>query len=179
MTSLSTVLERRLGLRAVWDDHVASWSDEVGDKAKQERRVWFAWFFGMPTIAIAPLLFCHVELRGLGQVLAGIAVFTGLLFGLLGVVFNMGVTIRKEGDKFPNAHSLPMVIADLRANITYAVVAALILSMTLVVTAAVGDPNSDIFWLWTIPVLWLFIHLGLTLLMVLRRFRTAFNYITR
>ncbi|QKY80035.1 hypothetical protein SEA_DOGGS_34 [Gordonia phage Doggs] len=179
MTSMSAVLERRLGLKAIWEDHVSTWSDEVGKKAKRERRLWTWWFFGVPAIIAAPFLIFHVELRGLGQILAGTAVFTGLLFGLLGVVFNTGVTLRKEGEKFPNAHQLPRVVADLRSNITYATVVGIVLSMTLVIAAAVGDPKSDVYWLWTIPIVWLFAHLGLTLLMVLRRFRTAFNYVTR
>ena|ERR1700694_3393049 len=179
MASWSALLERRTGMQAIWRDHLETWSDSsVRQTAKAERRKWAAWFFGVPTVLAAPFLFWHFNLNGVGQILAGTSIFTGLLFGLLGVVFNMGVTLRKEGEKFPNAHNLPVAIADLRANITYAIFIGFILSVTLGVAAGVST-SPTLAWGWTPPIAWLFIHLGLTLLMVLRRFRTAFNYITR
>lgn len=179
MASWSALLERRTGVQAIWKDHLETWSDSSNARAvKSDHRKWAAWFFGLPTLSASPFLFWHVHLYGIGQLLAGTAVFTGLLFGLLGVIFNMGVTLRKEGEKFPNAHNLPVAIADLRANITYAIGIGFILSSTLGVAAAVSS-TAALAWGWTAPIAWLFEHLALTLLMVLRRFRTAFNYITR
>ncbi|QVI27901.1 hypothetical protein MN2019_00345 [Mycolicibacterium neoaurum] len=78
----------------------------------------------------------------------------------------MGVTLRKEGDKFPNAHNLPIVIADLRANITYAIVIGFVLSSVLGIAAAL-TPTTSKAWGWTPAISRLFVHLGLTLLMVL------------
>ncbi|MDA2893408.1 hypothetical protein PDG61_21010 [Mycolicibacterium sp. BiH015] len=179
MASWSALLERRTGVQAIWKDHLETWSDSpVGRVAKVDRRKWAVWFFGVPTVGAAPFFFFHFNLNGIGQILAGTSVFTGLLFGLLGVIFNMGVTLRKEGDKFPNAHNLPVAIADLRANITYAIIVGFVLSVTLGIAAGVST-SAALAWGWTPAIVWLFIHLGLTLLMVLRRFRTAFNYITR
>lgn len=179
MASWSALLERRTGVPAIWKDHRDTWSDSpVQNVAKSERRKWAAWFFITPTACAAPFVFWRLELSNIGQVLAGTSIFTGLLFGLLGVIFNMGVTLRKEGEKFPNAHNLPIAIADLRANITYAIAVGFALSSILGVAAAVTS-GTALAWGWTPAVVWLFVHLGLTLLMVLRRFRTAFNYITR
>lgn len=172
-------LDRRLGVRQIVEDHVESWSNRVGAQRMADRYKWAAWFFLVPTVFAIPFIFLHVNLRGVGQILAGVAVFTGLLFGLLGVIFNIGVTLRKDGDHFRSAHGLPMTISDLRANITYAIFVAIILDVALVVAAAVTDPNCGLAWAWTPVIVWLFMHLGLTLLMVLKRFRTAFNYITR
>lgn len=178
MSSFSAQLDRRIGLRAVWSDHVESWTNTAGVARKAERRHWYLWFFGAPTLLSAPFAFFHLELQGIGQILSGTAVFTGLLFGMLGVVFNMGVTLRKDGGQFPNAHNLPQTISDLRANITYAIVIGLLLSVALVIASATSG-TAGLPWLWTPLIVWLFIHLGQTLMMVLRRFRTAFNYITR
>ncbi|OKH72904.1 hypothetical protein EB72_19800 [Mycobacterium sp. SWH-M1] len=179
MASWSALLERRTGVQALWKDHVETWSDSMTkSEVTSERRKLFIWFFGVPTLAAVPPILWHFNLNNVGQILTGTGVMTALLFGLLGVIFNMGVTLRKEGDKFPNAHNLPRAISDLRANATYAIVVGFILSLTLGVASAVSK-TPVLAWGWTPPVVWLVVHLVLTLLMILRRFRTAFNYITR
>lgn len=188
MTLVSTSAERRLGLRAVVEDNVETWSLATGDARRSDRRRGAAWYYLVPTITALPFLFWRVELQGVAQLLAGVAVFTALLFALLGVVFNMGVTLRKDGAAISSAHDLRRVIADLRANITYAAVVGITLSLVIVGAAVTTAPASAVTtppstgglaWWWAPPLVWLFVHLGLSLLTILRRFRTAFNYVTR
>lgn len=71
------------------------------------------------------------------------------------------------------------MVADVCANATYAAVVAIILAMTLVVGAALTPPVHGLAWGWTPVLVFLFVHLALTLLTILARFRTAFNYLTR
>ncbi len=176
---MTNAVARRLHLRTVIEDHVETWSVRVGAERTHDRRWAAAWYYLLPTVAALPFLKWHVEIQGVGQLLAGVAVFTALLFGMLVLMFNTGIALRKDGSVLTNAHDLKRLVADLRANITYAAVVAIALAMVLVVAAALTPPTRGLAWGWTPLILWLFLHLGLTLLTILARFRTAFNYITR
>lgn len=176
---MSNAAMRRFGLRTVIDDHVQTWSLRVGVERTSDMRRAAARYYLLPTASALPLVKWHVEIQGVGQLLAGVAVFTALLFGLLVLMFNTGITLRKDGSGLGSAHDLRRVVADLRANVTYAAVVAITLAMVLVVAAALTPPTRGLAWGWTPVILWLFLHLGLTLLTILARFPTAFNYITR
>lgn len=172
-------LERRVGLRQIVGEHVETWSMAVGPQRTHDRWASGLWYLAAPAVATLPFLRWHLELLGVSQILSGVAVFTALLFGLLVLIFNTGVTLRKDGHLFGNAHDLKGVVSDLRANVTYALVIALLLDVVLITGAAVTDPTMGLAWGWTPAIVWLFLHLGLTLFTILRRLRTAFNYITR
>jgi hypothetical protein len=176
---MTSALDRRLGLRLVVDDHVQTWSVRTGPKRTRDRRQAAVWYYGVPLVLAAPLLRWHVEVQGVGQLLSGVAVFTALLFGLLVLMFNTGLALRKDAKALANAHDTARVIADARANTTYAAVVAVVLAMTLVVAAALTPPVEGLAWGWAPVLVFLFSHLALTLLTILGRFRTAFNYLTR
>lgn len=173
------------GLRMVLEDHIETWSSAVGPQQKAERRSAAFKYFGIPAVLALPFVFFHFRLQGIGQLLSGVTIFTALLFGLLVLMFNTGIAVRKDSAVFEHAHDLKLVISDLRANVTYAAVVAVCLSLLLAVAAAVTpppsttDPIGGLSWWWTPLCIWLFTHLGLTMLMVLRRLRTAFNYVSR
>jgi hypothetical protein len=171
--------EHRLGLRTVLGDHVDTWTIRTGPDRTRDVRSAALWYFVTPSALAVPFIFLHFSVNGVGQILSGVALFTGLLFGLLVLMFNTGITLRKDGGSLANAHDLQRVIADIRANVTYAAVTAMILASLLVVAAAVTPTNKSLHWAWTPVFVWLAVHLGLTLLTILRRLRTAFNYITR
>lgn len=134
------------------------------------------------------------------------SVFTALLFGLLFLVFNLAVTMRKDGKAIANAHDLSTIVRDLRSIITYSIVVAVVMVVVLAVStqfaaAATGgapvvtpsplpsqsgpavpvasDPSSALSWVWTPILIWLGVHLVLNILSVLTRFRTAFNYLAQ
>lgn len=176
---MTVTLDRRLGLRTIVDDHVQTWSVRTGAQRTSDRRRAATWYYGTPLALAAPLLVWHVEVQGVGQLLSGVAVFTALLFGLLVLMFNTGLAVRKDAKALTNAHDTRRVVADVRANATYAAVVAIILAMTLVVGAALTPPVHGLAWGWTPLLVFLFVHLALTLLTILARFRTAFNYLTR
>lgn len=172
-------MDRRLGLRLLLDDHVQTWSVRTGRARTSDRRRAAGWYYGLPALAAAPWLWVHVSVQGVGQLLAGVSVFTALLFGLLVVMFNTGLALRKDGALLASAHDTRRVVADVRANATYAATVALALAGALVVAAALTPSAQGLAWGWTPLLVFLFAHLGLTLLTILSRFRTAFNYITR
>lgn len=172
-------MDRRLGLRTVLNDHVQTWSVRAGAQRASDRRRAAAWYYGVPLALAVPLLRWHVGVQGVGQLLSGVAVFTALLFGLLVLMFNTGLALRKDGKALANAHDTGRVVADVRANTTYAAVVAIVLAMTLVVGAALTPPVHGLAWGWTPALAFLFVHLALTLLTILARFRTAFNYLNR
>lgn len=171
--------ERRLGLHTVVDDHVQTWSLRVGHERRADRRQAAVWYYATPSVVAAVTLLIRVEIQGVGQVLAGVAIFTALLFGMLILIFNTGLALRRDGAVLASAHDTKRVIADLRANITYAAVVAITLAVVLVVAASLTPATEGLAWGWTPVITWLFVHLGLTLLTILSRFRTAYNYLTR
>lgn len=179
MSALGALEARRLGIRQMYRDHRDTWTQRDGEEGTRDRRAAATWFFGVPTVLASVFLVRQVHLEGLGQLLSGVAVFTALLFGLLVLMFNTGVTLRKDGTALANAHGLRELVADLRANTTWAIVVGFSLALILVVAAASTSPQEQTPWGFTPIVVWLAAHLTLTLLTILRRFRTAFNYITR
>jgi hypothetical protein len=173
------MVENRLGFKAIYRDHSATWTQRTGRRGDRDRRRAFVWYFGIPTVSAAPFVRWHFEVQGLGQLLAGVGVFTALLFGVLILMFNTGVTLRKDSSAISNAHGLRQLIGDIRANATWAIIVSFALALTLIVAAALTPASAGVRWGFTPAIVWLFLHLGLTLLTILRRLRTAFNYITR
>ncbi len=176
---MGSVVEQKLGLKAIFRDHAATWTSRTGTDGASDRRRAVLWFFGVPSAPAAILLVVHVHLQSIGQILSGVSVFTALLFGLLILMFNTGVTLRKDAAAITNAHGLRQLISDIRANATWAIIVGFTLAMLLVIAAATTATDESTPWGFTPPVAWLFVHLGLTLMAILRRLRTAFNYITR
>jgi hypothetical protein len=168
-----------LGLRAVFQDNAETWSVRVGEAGQHDRRKAALWYYGVPTLGALVLVVVHVRVHGVGQLLSGVAVFTALLYGLLILIFNTGVTLRKDGNALESAHDIRRVVADLRANVTYSALVAITLAIVLVAAAASGESAKGLPWWWAPVLAWLFVHLGLNLMTILGRVRTAFNYITR
>jgi hypothetical protein len=179
MALLGNVDDRRLGIGTVIRDNAETWSSRSGASRRRDVRRALSWYYGLPTLAAAPFLVVSFNIQGVGQLLAGVAVFTGLLFAMLILVFNTGITLRKDGDSLPNTPRLRRIVSDLRANITYAIFVAFALDATLIVAASTAPQTGGLDRWWAPPVIWLFVHLGLCLFAILRRFRTAFNLIGR
>lgn len=190
--------------RTVFRDYRDSWTSLTGQPARIARRKAALWFYGLPTLLAVALLVWHVEIPTLAPFLTAMSVFTALLFGLLFLVFNLAVTVRKDTPTFANAHGLGTVISDLRATISYTIVVAVALVVLLAMATAfttsaapivsvppTPSPNSQSpievdmgtfevpLWWWSPPLTWLALHLILNVLKILERFRTAFNFISR
>jgi len=172
------------GAKDLWDDYRDSWTSLDGAAAKQARRKAAAYYFLTPTVASAPFWIWRIELPIVTPLLTSMSVFTALLFGLLFLVFNLAVTLRKDGDAIASAHDLPGLIEDMRAAITYTIVVAVLLVgilalATILLATTTPGPLSGQGWLWTPAIVWLGAHLALNLFKVLARFRTAFSYVSR
>ncbi|GAB3617402.1 hypothetical protein GCM10027416_19590 [Okibacterium endophyticum] len=189
--------------RTIFRDYRDSWTSLVGQPAKRARRRAVIYYYGLPSTVAAALLFWHIELTSVTPYLTAMSVFTALLFGLLFLVFNLAVTLRKDGGAIGNAHGLGTVISDLRATISYTIVVAVALVVLLAVatgfmapdvsvTPTISTPtpttapapaatagDSVLHWGWTPALAWLALHLVLNVLKILERFRTAFNLISR
>lgn len=187
----------------IFRDYRDSWTSLAGQAAKRARRRSALYLYGLPSIVAALLLVWHVELTSITPYLTAMSVFTALLFGLLFLVFNLAVTLRKDGAAIGNAHDLRTVITDLRATISYTIIVAVALVVLLAVAtgfmtsgeviapasptptpSAISTPadaagTSMLQWGWTPVLAWLAVHLVLNVLKILERFRTAFNLISR
>jgi len=172
------------GMKTMWRDYYDSWTDLSGRAAQRARRRVAVRYFVVPTVVASPFLVWHIEMPTVAPFLTAMSVFTALLFGLLFLVFNLAVTLRKDSESIASAHDLPALVEDMRATITYTIVvaitlvAALTLASVLLTTTTPG-PLTGYGWAWTPILVWGGTHLGLNLMKVLERFRTAFNYISR
>ena len=168
-------------------DYRDSWTSSTGLEQKRNRIHAAIYFYLTPTVLAALFLWWKVSLSTVTPFLTALSVFTALLFGLLILVFNTAVTLKKDAATFKTAHNLTDVIADLRATITYSIFVAVLLVIALAIGAAstiplhMKDPRSVLVlsWLWTPIYVWLAIHLLLNIAKILERLRTAFNYLSR
>lgn len=170
---------RRSTLVTVAKDNVQTWSESTGRERRRDVTRAAAYFYLLPVVLMVPFFFVQVGVNNPGPLLSGLAVFTALLFGLLFLVFNLGITIRKDAALFKNAHGVFRLVWDLRASVTYTAVVAVILVVVLVLAVATSDTGAQLAWAWTPFLVWLAAHMLLNLLTVLRRVRTAFNNLTR
>ena len=166
----------RLGLRDMVQDNLATWV-ETG-RNEQERTSVSDWivFVGVPLSAGIVAALLGVRLYSLDPILAGAAIMTGLLFGLLVHVLSLGLQL--AGDpKVTRGSRLARLVDELRANITWACVVGLALSA---ITTVVWAASKDLDQVGTNPwvsgaIVALILHLGLTLLMILKRVRTTYR----
>lgn len=186
MATLLNDLNNRTGLIDVFRDHSQTWSIRDGKAKRHDRILAVLWFYGLPLLLAAipvglAIYGCYeVRIGGLGPILSGVSIFTALLFGLLVLMFNTGVAVKKDRAVLDNAHGVAQVIDDARANVTYSALVALVLACTLVVAAASNrDPSGILQWQWSVPLIFLGTHLMLNVLIILKRLRVAFNNITR
>lgn len=174
-----------MGLADIFNDNRDTWSSRIEPARSTDIRRGYALHFLTPTVLAVPFVLIHFEMKSAGQLLSGVAVFTALLFGVLGLAFNAGIAIAKDPAVFNDPHAAGQTIKDMRANVTYAVVNGVFLALVLITasaTAAAPESPTELpalHWVWTPVCIWLFVHLGLNVLVILKRFRTAFNYLTR
>ncbi|MFJ4221819.1 hypothetical protein [Curtobacterium luteum] len=175
-------------MRMMLHDYEQTWSGArtsawISDRTRAVVRLYLT-----PTVPAVVFLFVHVRLGTVTPFLTSMSVFTALLFGLLTLIFNTAVTLRKDEKTLQNAHGLAEIIKDLRAIVTYTIFVALALVITLAIGAAFmepADPDPDpkhaslqvVSWWWTPVYVWLAVHMLLNLGDILVRFRTAYNYL--
>jgi hypothetical protein len=152
-------------------DNAETWSTQVGRPRRIARRKAILRYYLLPALLSAPLIFIPVCIANPSPLLSGLSVFTALLFGLMFLVFNLGVTIRKDSAVFTNAHGVRRVVSDLRANVTYTACIAVALVIVTVFALATSPSDNTLPSQWTPLLSWLGIHMVFNLLTILIRVR--------
>jgi len=165
----------RLGITELAVDHFRTF--RVLTPAGSSRRSPLDWivFVGLPVIAGAASGAAGVELRSSDALLAGTAIITGLLFGLLIHVLSLGATVRADA-RFPRDSRMAILVDELRANVAWACAVGLLLSGGLALVGAFTvRPEGGVDQWVTGAVIAGGTHLALTLLMILKRIRSTYE----
>ncbi|MGW0482642.1 hypothetical protein [Nonomuraea sp. NPDC003214] len=158
----------RLGLRDIVADHLDTLYEIDHNGAHKKSKSDYLVFFGIPGTIFLVALLCSWKFKGTEELLAGVSILTALLFGLLVQVFTLGLKATNE--------RVAVLLDEMRSNISYACGVGLLLSTLLMITAAFelgGDAGAPSYISASISAL--FSHLVLTLLMVIKRVRTAYK----
>lgn len=108
------------------------------------------------------------QLVDVSRLLGGIGVFTGLLFGLLTNVFSLSLRVRRD-EGLDSQHPVVRQVRELFANLGWSVIIGCILVSLIVVAGATHPAKSPLSPPWTGVLVFLFLHLMLTVLMALKR----------
>lgn len=165
-------------------DHVESLSlSSSRSRARRERTRRFSWQLLAPVLVVGAVLNWKVRLHHADQLMAGMSVLTGLLFGLLFLVWTAGIQLR-ENTRWSASAKVVQIVDDLRANVTYACLVSLLLVGTLATASALaaappdGKADPGLGLAWSAVLVWLAVHLGLVMLNVLQRLRSAYSDLT-
>lgn len=178
----------RLGVRELAGDHVRTLYELDSEGTRHRSIADILIFFAVPVATFAGLWLGDFRLRDTGQVLAGVAIFTGLLFGLLVHVFAVGLQI-SDSPRFTTTSRVTLLVDELRANVAYACGVGLLLTMILLVSSAFATttppgvsgtaPEREVIAWASSAIAALVLHLVLTMLMVLKRLRTAYTLLAK
>ncbi|MET7886200.1 hypothetical protein [Streptomyces avermitilis] len=130
-----------------------------------------AFFYGTPVILGGVSCTLGWKIGGVGNILASFAILAGLLFNLLVLLFDVAAKALQAGG--PGSQNVRLKLAkQMQANVTYALLTALAAAGILGVASGMGMEKVNR-WLSGILLI-LFAHFTLTLLMIMRRIRSAF-----
>lgn len=165
----------KFAIHEIVKDHYATFTDVHGKKLASD---WVA-MLGLPTLAFVAAAWPKVELRAVGDVVAGVSILAGLLFGLLVYVFQLRLQLASDPRVNPGGLTIKLV-EQLFKNVAYAVVVGLITAAYLVACANIAQPfekdgPSVINRWWSAGAIALSAHLLLTIFMCLKRTSTAFE----
>lgn len=111
----------------------------------------------------------------------GTSILTGFLFGLLVHIFSIGVKVADDA-RYGAGDKLPILIDELRANVSYACGIGLLITLLLIALVAFikpADLEGGLNPTMTGLFFSLFTHLVLTLFMVIRRVRSAYKIMAK
>jgi hypothetical protein len=117
------------------------------------------------------------EVRNIGGILAGVGVFTALLFGLLVNVLNLSVKLRRDEGLLPET-ALVRNVAELFVNVAWSVLVGLVVVLLLVVATATHNPGDALGGVWVGVLSATLLHLVCTVVMALVRLWLAHESIT-
>jgi hypothetical protein len=131
-------------------------------------------YVGLPGITAILLAVFGVQAQGVPDLLAAIAILTGLVFNAVLLISDLSARASETADT--SLREQVMLLAEeLRANISYAVILGLSLSALLGGIAMFTDTSKPLNFLLTALVVFLGLQLLLTILMILKRVRALFH----
>jgi hypothetical protein len=134
----------------------------------------FLVYLGLPALALAASVVFGLRAADVPDILAAIAILTGLIFNAVLLVSDLNARARET--KPENRRAQVMELAEqLRANISYAVLLGLALSAFLGAVAMFANTAKPLNHFLTGIILFLGVQLLLTVLMILNRVRALFR----
>lgn len=144
------------------------------DRTGDVRLLDLVLFVGLPLLAGGVLWLCDFRMKDIAAVLAALAVFTALLFGLVIFVFQLRVQVKADGRDHERPR-LASLIDETFANVTYSVIVGIITTAAALIGAAIGKSGDGA----PVPIsailAALALHLVLTILMCLKRVHSAYQ----
>lgn len=127
---------------------------------------------GIPTVAAGVGWWTGARANHVPEVLAAVAILTGLIFS----AFSQGFDLRGATSKMNSDAARPTIhlIDQLRANVSYAVLLGIILTAILGCAAMFGDTDKPLPMAPSLVVIFLGTQMLLTIFMVLKRVRAVY-----
>ncbi len=113
------LLPGRLGLERLAADHWHSLVDVNGTTRVRISPSDVAVFFVLPGAVGIVASLAGAEVRVISQMLAGVAIITGLLFGLLTHVLDLGLRVADD-PRVSASDRIAILVDELRANVSWA-----------------------------------------------------------
>ncbi|MFF9701615.1 hypothetical protein [Streptomyces griseofuscus] len=131
-----------------------------------------AFFYGLPVLLASAGCSFSWKISGVDNILAAFAILTGLLFNLLVLLFDVAAKAAEGVGGTTDQNARLKLAKHLQANVTYALLVALVATTILGVCAGMDMDKLN---RWASGAVLLFLsHFMLTLLMILKRIRSAF-----
>ncbi|MEV1003580.1 hypothetical protein [Nonomuraea sp. NPDC050202] len=153
------------------EDHLATFRDQ---RTNEKRNRDYLVFYAVPMSFGIACYLAGFEMRDPASILAGIAVFTALLFGLLLHVFSLGLRI-KDDPRQSTVGRTAQLVDQLQANVGYAVLVGIVTTALLIIAAATTGKDQPIGVLMSAVIAGSLLHLMLTVFMALKRTRAAYH----
>lgn len=141
---------------------------------KRRRPADYLVYLGGPALIAGCVWFFDGRARNVPDVLAAVAILTGLIFNVFVLIFDLTA---RATDMLPS-HAREFVdqLADeLRANVSYAVLVGIVLTGLLGGVVMFTDTDKPLGRVFTLVVVFAGVHLLLTIFMILKRVRAMFR----
>lgn len=144
--------------------------------SRRSRLLDLAVFLVIPVLAGVLVWQAEPNVFNVAGILAGVGVFTALLFGLLVNVFNLSVKLRRDEALRPESR-LNANVSELFANVAWSALWGLLLVVLLATGAALQAPQKVLAYWYVGLLVAVSVHLVLTVIMSLTRLVSAHAFI--
>lgn len=131
-------------------------------------------YLGIPTLVAVTSWFLGGQARNIPEVLAAVAILTGLIFNVFVLIFDLTA---RTADSLAGASRtlVSRLVDELRANVSYAVLVGLVLTVTLGGIAMFANTTDPLGRPATAAIVFAGTHMLLTVFMILKRVRATFR----